>query len=273
MPLHLDTTTNTISFETSDIPESVEAGIYDIRVDYEDDTGVVRSSYYQDNALVVSGEDEIPLVVSTDPMNNQSNVPAASSVQLNFNVVMDLASINAGNISIVGSKSGSHTFTVSPQSDSSVFTLTPDENFDFDETVTVTLSTDVQSSNGINLESAYLFDFQTNVNPTPIYVSGTIDEDTTWSPLDGVYVINGNVTVNAGVTLSIEPGTIIKFDPTLYSSYYHYSMTVNGILDAQGTVDDPIYFTSLRDDTVGGDTNGDGGGDPACSRIVGVCSD
>ena len=109
-----------------------------------------------------------------------------------------------------------------------------------------------------------------------IAVSGTITQDTTWSPSQSLgqpYVITGNVTVNAGVTLSIEPGTIIKFDPTIYSSYYHYSMTVNGILDAQGTVEDPIYFTSLRDDTVGGDTNGDGVATLPAARIVGVCSD
>lgn len=82
-------------------------------------------------------------------------------------------------------------------------------------------------------------------------VSGTISQNTTWYQ-NRVYVIQGAVTVNSGVTLTIEPGVMVKFQNT--SS----SLNVNGILNANGTSQSKIYFTSLKDDTVGGDTNGDG---------------
>ncbi|MEI6778445.1 MAG: hypothetical protein WCK70_16225, partial [Chloroflexales bacterium] len=81
-------------------------------------------------------------------------------------------------------------------------------------------------------------------------VSGTIAANTTWTPAN-IYVLTGSVTVNTGVTLTIQPGTVIK--ARLNTGIY-----VNGTLSANGTVDNPIYVTSEKDDTLCGDTNGDG---------------
>ncbi|MBE2198378.1 MAG: hypothetical protein IAE79_07180, partial [Anaerolinea sp.] len=87
--------------------------------------------------------------------------------------------------------------------------------------------------------------------PETTYVSGPITVDTTWTAAGSPYVVTGDVTVNSGVTLTIEPGVIVKFD---LSRQLH----INGTLTAEGTAAQPITFTSLRDDSVGGDTNGDG---------------
>ncbi|MFQ5665988.1 MAG: T9SS C-terminal target domain-containing protein, partial [Candidatus Binatia bacterium] len=65
---------------------------------------------------------------------------------------------------------------------------------------------------------------------------GTIAADTVW-PADHVYVIDGcDLTIEAGATLTIQPGTVVK-------SWIERGLTVQGVLSAQGTGDNPIIFT------------------------------
>jgi hypothetical protein len=94
--------------------------------------------------------------------------------------------------------------------------------------------------------------------PTTTYTSNT-----TWTVANSPYVLDGNVTVASGVTLTINPGVIVKFNGTLRE------LRVNGTLSAVGTSGSHIVFTSYQDDSVGGDTNGDGAatqGQPGSGR-------
>jgi uncharacterized repeat protein (TIGR01451 family) len=67
--------------------------------------------------------------------------------------------------------------------------------------------------------------------------SGTITSDTTWALADSPFTLTGNVTVSAGVTLTIEPGVDVKFDALK-------SLVIEGTLIARGTETSTITFTS-----------------------------
>jgi hypothetical protein len=85
------------------------------------------------------------------------------------------------------------------------------------------------------------------------YSGGSLaDSSTTWSDHDLPYIISGTLNVPSGKTLTINPGTIVKFGAA--SS----SITVSGVLDVVSNGTDNVHFTSYKDDSVGGDTNGDG---------------
>lgn len=75
-------------------------------------------------------------------------------------------------------------------------------------------------------------------------------QNLTWFLNDIPYVVEGFLEVETGITLLINPGVIVKFKSSAY-------FKIKGTLLAQGSEEDPIVFTSLRDD-YGGDTNNDG---------------
>jgi len=77
-------------------------------------------------------------------------------------------------------------------------------------------------------------------------VSGTITANTTWDAASGPYVINGTVTIPAGVTLTLSPGTVVKGQT--YNGFF-----VDGTLIANGTSALPIVFTSYKNDSYGGE--------------------
>ncbi len=62
------------------------------------------------------------------------------------------------------------------------------------------------------------------------------DVSGTWDAAGSPYLIEGNITVPTGQTLTIEPGVEV-----LFQSWY--KLTVNGTLLAQGTAASPILFT------------------------------
>jgi hypothetical protein len=92
----------------------------------------------------------------------------------------------------------------------------------------------------------------TNTAIASTEVSGTIPGDTTWTLAESPYVVTSDTQIPRGVTLTIDPGVVVKFaDP-------YAALIVDGNLEANGTESAPIILTAYKDDSAGGDTNGDG---------------
>ncbi len=104
------------------------------------------------------------------------------------------------------------------------------------------------------------FSFTPKVDAITV-VDGDITGNTTWIQSQSPYIIQHSINVDTGVTLTIEPGVVVKFEQDA-------SLFVEGTMSALGTELIPIYFTSNFDDEVGGNTddgefcyeNIDGGG-------------
>ena len=71
----------------------------------------------------------------------------------------------------------------------------------------------------------------------PTYVSGFISTNTTWTLADSPYIVIGDVIVEEGVELTIEPGVTVKFDK-------EKNLVIDGILNARGNDINKIKFTS-----------------------------
>jgi hypothetical protein len=87
------------------------------------------------------------------------------------------------------------------------------------------------------------------VNNSVVWHSGTLTSSQTWSASQ-VQALDGDVIVPAGVTLTIDPGTIVK---VLQGA--QIIVQSGGTLIATGTTNTPVTFTTFDDFTIGGDTD------------------
>lgn len=92
---------------------------------------------------------------------------------------------------------------------------------------------------------------------------GTLSTPATWQKwADGLpWIITADVTLSENTTWTVNPGVVIKSNAAV--------IYLLGTALCDGT-SEPIIFTSYKDDSVAGDTNGDGATAPAGGNWVGI---
>ncbi|HSH20383.1 MAG TPA: hypothetical protein VLA03_08005, partial [Draconibacterium sp.] len=96
-----------------------------------------------------------------------------------------------------------------------------------------------------------------NVGYIGIYITGIANDSPTIRTTDFAgftnvaYIIDNTQTIVADNIVTIEPGVVIKF-------LQNADFMVNGALKAIGKATNKIIFTSIKDDSAGGDTNNNG---------------
>jgi hypothetical protein len=90
---------------------------------------------------------------------------------------------------------------------------------------------------------------------------GSVSRDETLSPeYASAYILTCPVTVPHSVTVTLAPGTVVKGQAGA-------AVEVEGALDANGTAGEPVTFTSVADNSVGGAT---GDGRPSAGGWTGI---
>ena len=105
---------------------------------------------------------------------------------------------------------------------------------------------DISFTLNVTADGGYAVNIPLTIPTSPgiTYVHGTLTTQT-WTN-DRTYIVDNEAGVGAGETLTIEPGTVVRFAG-------NYSLSVAGTLIADGTASQPIRFTSNHASLAAGD--------------------
>ncbi|MFH1147589.1 MAG: right-handed parallel beta-helix repeat-containing protein [Pseudomonadota bacterium] len=201
-------------------------------------TGTVRLTDSSWSDILYQRTDRVYIEVKDQDVDTTSDLAESITVNLSSDTEGDFEAVTL-------TESGANTgiFRGSIPVDGSG---TPVSDGDLDakpgDTIIVTYSDAVDGSGnpGALQDSAFY--------PT-VMPGGAMSADTVWPSANSPYLVTGDITVDAGVTLTIEPGTKVVFSKNSDDRQggwdsYKSELTVYGTLIAQGTSSERIVFTS-----------------------------
>ena len=137
-----------------------------------------------------------PTITNTDPADGALNIAVDKVITITFSKNISTGGVPEW-VTIDGSTSGPHSFVESPSTGSStqIVTLTPDDPFDYGETVTVTIINAGVTDGTANLTEIYEFGFQTVAGAAP--------------------TIDSTVPANSATDVALTPTIRLNFSETL----------------------------------------------------------
>lgn len=188
----------------------------------------VPDIHYQSNAVgdgtgdgdgIVDAGESITLTVTLkNYWDSATNVTATLSTLDGWTTISD-GTASFGGISAYASMNNQ----------SNPFAFSADSNTPNNHDITFQL--DVYADNGYHNTDSFYLTVQRGTE-----VSGILGSNATWTS-DREYIVTGNILVPDGITLTIEAGTTVRFDPAT-------AIQVDGNLFAVGSAGEPILFTS-----------------------------
>ncbi len=179
----------------------------------------------------------------TAPSDVQSVANGEAGLSVTFNVSVD------SELSATYSAAGSGVTVTNPSGDVTGNSVTI--NYDAGTTAgAASITLTVTDEEGQSDDATAVISI--NQDENTIILRENITSDTEWTS-DKTYVLGGRITVEAGATLTIQPGTVIKGEAGTGPNATALLVARNGTLIAEGTETLPIVFTSVADELTGED--------------------
>ena len=148
----------------------------------------------------------VPVVVSTDPVNNATGVALNKVIRATFNMPMNQSTLNATSFTV---KQGATTIVGTISYSGSTVSFTPNSSLEGNKIYTATITTGAQNLAGIPLANNYVWNFTTVVpvivTPPPTGTSGLffgVFGGNAGITNQGLFtVVNGNIGTTAASTL------------------------------------------------------------------------
>ena len=141
---------------------------------------------------------ETPVIGTIVPDQHEIGAPFNTSISVTFSTTMDPSTINSSSFVVNASSSSLHSGLIAYNEDTFTAVMVPDNWFRGGEVVSVALTTDIQSSDNIPLESNYLWSFTIAVPEEVEVIAPLHNYATNLTPLS-VYVADFDNDLNLDV--------------------------------------------------------------------------
>ncbi len=199
-----------------------------------------------------NSDDPNPNAPAVTPPAGITSVKAGESIDISFNVNVP-GGYKAGSATVLGS--GSASIKTDMTKDATSGAIVVEYQSDASAGADGVILTISDNSNQTASNTAPVQITEDAPPPANVVLAGVIQEDSTLTA-DRIWELQGRVIVDEGVTLTIEPGTIIKGREGQETQASALIISRGGMINASGTADNPIIFTSILDNIKVGEKMG-----------------